>query len=131
MIAQQRMQPSVIIDDKQWYYKDPQNTVQGPFSSADMERWYAAGYFTMSLPVKRLGEQQFSTIEQLVTELGRLPFLTDISSAKQQQAIVSESQKLTPLIYSTASTVNNPYLDEYLMKQQARQNIQHTTSFNR
>jgi len=43
-----------------------------------MERWFAAGYFTILLPVKRLGETQFSTIQQLTKELGRLPFRTDV-----------------------------------------------------
>ena len=61
--------PSVVIDDKQWFYRDPQNTVQGPFSSADMERWFAAGYFTILLPVKRMGETQFSSIQQLTKRI--------------------------------------------------------------
>ncbi|CAF4504864.1 unnamed protein product [Rotaria sp. Silwood1] len=139
-IPQQRTQ--VIIDDKQWFYKDPQNTVQGPFSSADMERWFAAGYFTILLPVKRLGETQFSTIQQLTKELGRLPFRTDVSShpstpvqkqqQQQQQTIVSESQKFNPLPYTTSSTVNNAFIDDYLMQQsQSRQNLQHSLMFNR
>ncbi|CAF0949761.1 unnamed protein product [Rotaria sordida] len=136
IISQQRVQPPVIIDDKQWFYKDPQNTVQGPFSSADMERWFAAGYFTILLPVKRLGETQFSTIQQLTKELGRLPFRTDVStlpSPVQQQPIVSETQKFNSMMYATPSTANNPYIDEYLMQQQQqpRQNLQHSSLFNR
>ncbi|CAF3691301.1 unnamed protein product [Rotaria sordida] len=133
----QQQRTQVIIDDKQWFYKDPQNTIQGPFSSADMERWFAAGYFTILLPVKRLGETQFSTIQQLTKELGRLPFRTDVSShpstpvqkQQQQQSIVSESQKFNPLAYTT---VNNTFIDDYSMQQpQSRQNIQHPLLFNR
>jgi hypothetical protein len=138
IIPQQRAPAPVIIDDKQWFYKDPQNTVQGPFSSADMERWFAAGYFTILLPVKRLGETQFSTIQQLTKELGRLPFRTDIPSLPppvQQQPIVSEPQKFNPMTYATTSTANNAYIDEYLMQQQQqqqqRQNVQHPMLFNR
>ncbi|CAF1014462.1 unnamed protein product [Rotaria sp. Silwood1] len=139
IIPQQRVQPPVIIDDKQWFYKDPQNTVQGPFSSADMERWFAAGYFTILLPVKRLGETQFSTIQQLTKELGRLPFRTDAPTLplpvqqqqQQQQPIVSEAQKFNSMLYATPSTANNAYIDEYLMQQQqSRQNLQHSL-FNR
>jgi hypothetical protein len=139
IIPQQRT--SVIIDDKQWFYKDPQNTVQGPFSSADMERWFAAGYFTILLPVKRLGETQFSTIQQLTKELGRLPFRTDAPShpstpvqKQQQQPIAVEPQKFNPMTYaSTSSTSNNAFLDDYLMQQQqqSRQNTQHPLLFNR
>lgn len=133
--------PTTIIDDKQWFYRDPQNTVQGPFSAADMERWFAAGYFTTSLPVKRFGEAQFSTIQQLFKELGRLPFRSDAPShpsaapaVQPQQPIVSEAQKFNPMAYSATPPGNSAYLEEYLMQQQQqqqRQNIQHSMLFNR
>lgn len=133
IIPQQR--PPVIIDDKQWFYKDPQNTVQGPFSSADMERWFNAGYFTVHLPVKRMGETQFSSIQHLTQELGRLPFRTDVSSLpttpvqkQQQQSMVSESQKFNP----ASATSSNAFLEDYLLQQsQLRQNMQHSLMFNR
>ncbi|CAM4908108.1 unnamed protein product [Rotaria socialis] len=133
IMPQQRVQPSaVLIDDKQWFYKDPQNTVQGPFSSADMERWFEAGYFTINLPVKRFGEAQFSSIQQLTRELGRLPFRSDGPSIPPvvQQPIVSESQKFNSMIFGTSSTANNNYLDDYLLQQQPRKNIQQSL-FNR
>jgi hypothetical protein len=139
-IVPQQRPPPIIIDDKQWFYKDPQNTIQGPFSSADMERWFAAGYFTVVLPVKRMGETQFSTIQQLTKELGRLPFRTDVPSLpptpvqkQQQQPIVSEPQKFNPMTYTAPSTSNSAYIDEYLMQQQqqSRQNVQHPLLFNR
>ncbi|CAF4255406.1 unnamed protein product [Rotaria socialis] len=135
IISQQRT--SANIDDKQWYYKDPQSTVQGPFSSADMERWFAAGYFTVNLPVKRLGEAHFSTIQQLTKELGRLPFRTDVSSLpstpvqkqQQQQSMGPEPQKFH---LPSSATTNNAYIEDYLMQQsQLRQNVQHSTMFNR
>jgi hypothetical protein len=140
IIPQQRA--PVIIDDKQWFYRDPQNTVQGPFSAADMERWFAAGYFTVHLPVKRLGETQFSTIQQLTKELGRLPFRTDVPSLpttpvhkqQQQQSIAPEPQKFNPMAYvsSSSSTSNNPFLEDFSMQQQqSRQNVQHPLLFNR
>jgi hypothetical protein len=132
---QQRTQPAVVIDDKQWFYKDPQNTVQGPFSSADMERWFTAGYFTVHLPVKRMGEKQFSTIQQLTKELGRVPFRTDVpslpSSVQQQQSVAPESQKFNLMPYAPSSTANNAYIEEYLMQQQSRQNVPHSMLFNR
>ncbi|CAF3653802.1 unnamed protein product [Adineta steineri] len=127
----------LIIDDKQWFYKDPQNTVQGPFSSADMERWFTAGYFTILLPVKRLGETQFTTIQQLTKELGRLPFRSDAPSlpstpVQKQQPVVPEPQKFNPMTYATSSVSNNAFIDDYLMQQQqSRQNAQHSLLFNR
>ena len=55
------------LDMDNWLYQDPQGDTQGPFSSADMKKWYQAGYFTMDLMVKRacdlillpLGEREF------------------------------------------------------------------------
>ncbi len=134
IIPQQQQRAPVIIDDKQWFYKDPQNTVQGPFSSADMERWFAAGYFTILLPVKRLGETQFSTIQQLTKELGRLPFRNDVPSLpptpiQKQQPVVPEPQKFNPMTYTSSS--NNAFVDDYLAQQQSRQNVQHPLLFNR
>ncbi|XP_068619781.1 uncharacterized protein Gyf isoform X2 [Battus philenor] len=37
----------------QWYYQDPENVIQGPFSSKEMHKWYRAGFFTPSLMVRR------------------------------------------------------------------------------
>jgi hypothetical protein len=109
---QQRTQPAVVIDDKQWFYKDPQNTVQGPFSSADMERWFTAGYFTVHLPFR--------------TDVPSLP-----SSVQQQQSVAPESQKFNLMPYAPSSTANNAYIEEYLMQQQSRQNVPHSMLFNR
>jgi hypothetical protein len=102
-----------------------------------MERWYAAGYFTILLPVKRMGETQFSTIQQLTKELGRIPFRSDgpsLSPAVQQQPIVPEPQRFNPMTYATPSTTNTAYLDDYLIQQQqqqSRQNAQQSMLFNR
>ena len=101
-----------------------------------MERWFAAGYFTILLPVKRMGEMQFSTIQQLTKELGHLPFRTDLPPAVQpaQQPLASEPQKFNPMTYATTPTAGNAYLDDYLIQQQqqqSRHNVQHSMLFNR
>ena len=36
-----------------WFYKDPQGTLQGPFTAQEMAEWFSAGYFTMTLLVKQ------------------------------------------------------------------------------
>ena len=36
-----------------WYFKDPQGDVQGPFSSEEMRAWYEVGYLAPELPVAR------------------------------------------------------------------------------
>ena len=35
-----------------WFYRDPQNTVQGPYETASMRQWHEARYFTHDLPIK-------------------------------------------------------------------------------
>ena len=133
--------PTSIIDDKQWFYRDPQNIVQGPFSSADMERWFAAGYFTVLLPVKRYGETQFTTIQQLIKELGRLPFRSDASpvplpaTGSIQQPMVTETSKINAATYPTSSGKNNNYFEDSFVQSQAQQQqrsaAQQSALFNR
>ncbi|CAF5143053.1 unnamed protein product, partial [Rotaria magnacalcarata] len=76
----------------------------------------------------------FSTIQQLTKELGHLPFRIDVSSLpstpvqKQQQSMGSEPQKFH---LPSATTINNAYIEDYLMQQcQLRQNVQHSSMFN-
>lgn len=44
------MKPFIQTDE--WYYTDPQNNIQGPFSTENMRAWNEAGYFTLDLPLK-------------------------------------------------------------------------------
>ncbi|KAG5261309.1 hypothetical protein AALO_G00302450 [Alosa alosa] len=40
-----------------WFYKDPQGEIQGPFTTVEMCEWFQAGYFSMTLLVKRGSRQ--------------------------------------------------------------------------
>lgn len=46
-------------DAEKWFYLDPQNNVQGPFSNEQMAVWCAAGYFTLNLMMKRGSDPKF------------------------------------------------------------------------
>lgn len=35
-----------------WYYKDPKNNTQGPFSSYDMQQWYQQKYFDLKIKIQ-------------------------------------------------------------------------------
>jgi len=99
----------VIFDVKQWFYKDPQNTIRGPFSSDEMERWWQGRYFPAHLPVKRLGENEFTTIQQLWKELGRSPFSSDVQISQSHRAQVPTQLSFQRSISSNASTsVSSP-----------------------
>ncbi|KAL3209466.1 hypothetical protein MRX96_009202 [Rhipicephalus microplus] len=66
-----------------WLYKDHKGCVHGPFSGACMFTWLASGRFRVSLPVKRTCDRDFQRLGQLMTTLGRLPFVADQTSPNQ------------------------------------------------
>ncbi|XP_028988113.1 GRB10-interacting GYF protein 2 isoform X3 [Betta splendens] len=57
-----------------WFYKDPQGEIQGPFSNHEMTEWFQAGYFTMSLLVKRGCDELFQPLGEIMKIWGRVPF---------------------------------------------------------
>ena len=44
--------PTVSLAAARWYYRDPQGTVQGPFTTKEMSDWFDAGYFQSNLPIR-------------------------------------------------------------------------------
>uniref|UniRef100_A0A8C9ZXX4 GRB10 interacting GYF protein 2 n=1 Tax=Sander lucioperca TaxID=283035 RepID=A0A8C9ZXX4_SANLU len=57
-----------------WFYKDPQGEIQGPFNNQEMAEWFQAGYFTMSLLVKRGCDEVFQALGEIMKIWGRVPF---------------------------------------------------------
>ncbi|XP_072543515.1 GRB10-interacting GYF protein 1 isoform X1 [Salminus brasiliensis] len=57
-----------------WFYKDPQGEIQGPFSTVEMCEWFQAGYFSMSLLVKRGCDEGFQPLGDVIKMWGRVPF---------------------------------------------------------
>uniref|UniRef100_A0A8C6WWY4 GRB10 interacting GYF protein 1a n=1 Tax=Neogobius melanostomus TaxID=47308 RepID=A0A8C6WWY4_9GOBI len=57
-----------------WFYKDPQGEIQGPFSTMEMCEWFQAGYFTMTLLVKRGCDEGFQPLGDVIKMWGRVPF---------------------------------------------------------
>ncbi|XP_034149124.1 GRB10-interacting GYF protein 1 isoform X3 [Esox lucius] len=57
-----------------WFYKDPQGEIQGPFSTVEMCEWFQAGYFTMTLLVKRGCDEGFQPLGDVIKLWGRVPF---------------------------------------------------------
>lgn len=66
--------PSVHEAMQKWYYKDPQGEIQGPFNNQEMAEWFQAGYFTMSLLVKRACDESFQPLGDIMKMWGRVPF---------------------------------------------------------
>ncbi|KAG8135820.1 putative Glutamine rich protein, partial [Naja naja] len=84
---------------QKWFYKDPQGEIQGPFSNQEMTEWFQAGYFTMSLLVKRACDDSFQPLGDIMKIWGRVPFTPGPASplhmvmAQQQKAAVSSQQQ--------------------------------------
>ncbi|XP_026135824.1 GRB10-interacting GYF protein 2 isoform X3 [Carassius auratus] len=57
-----------------WFYKDPQGEIQGPFNNQEMSEWFQAGYFTMTLQVKRGCDEMFQPLGEMMKLWGRVPF---------------------------------------------------------
>ncbi|XP_051541511.1 GRB10-interacting GYF protein 1-like isoform X2 [Myxocyprinus asiaticus] len=57
-----------------WFYKDPQGEIQGPFNTVEMCEWFQAGYFAMTLLVKRGCDEGFQPLGEVIKMWGRVPF---------------------------------------------------------
>ncbi|KAJ5540952.1 hypothetical protein N7494_006028 [Penicillium frequentans] len=73
--AQQRTM--VMPDRMRWIYRDPQGSIQGPWTGLEMHDWFKAGFFSPDLQIKRLEDAEFEPLAQLVRRIGnsREPFL--------------------------------------------------------
>ena len=68
--------PITNPDINQWFYRDPQGTVQGPFTHNEMYDWFVNGYFSMDLLVRRGSDTNFSKLGDLYHSCGRAPFFS-------------------------------------------------------
>lgn len=76
-------QQQSIIGAERWFFIDSQNQIQGSFSSEQMAAWFAAGYFSMNLMIKRAKDDKFLPLSVYISNYGRIPFITE-SQLKQQ-----------------------------------------------
>ncbi|CAH1394663.1 unnamed protein product [Nezara viridula] len=63
--------------DKQWFYRDPQGEVQGPFTCTEMAEWFQSGYFTLNLLVRRACDPNYAPLGELIKLWGCIPFLPE------------------------------------------------------
>lgn len=93
-----------------WYYRDPQDQVQGPFSAVEMAEWYQAGYFDDSLCVRRANDQRYSKLGDLIEMCaGDMPFFA--------------SYRVLP-IQLAPSPASGPSPAEMMLQQQQQQHHQ-------
>ncbi|XP_041419380.1 GRB10-interacting GYF protein 2-like isoform X3 [Xenopus laevis] len=75
-VLDQRVKGPSLDNQQKWYYKDPQGEIQGPFSNREMAEWYQAGYFPMTLLLRRVCDDTFQTLGDIFKKWGRVPFST-------------------------------------------------------
>ncbi|KAI9757432.1 MAG: hypothetical protein M4579_003448 [Chaenotheca gracillima] len=76
-LPQNQQRTMVMPDRMRWIYQDPQGKTQGPWSGLEMHDWFKAGFFGAELLVKRIEEDEFLPLGQLIRQIGnsREPFL--------------------------------------------------------
>uniref|UniRef100_A0A3P8XME8 GYF domain-containing protein n=1 Tax=Esox lucius TaxID=8010 RepID=A0A3P8XME8_ESOLU len=105
-----------------WFYKDPQGEIQGPFSNHEMTEWFQAGYFTMTLLVKRGCDEVFQALGEIIKMWGRVPFAPGpappplLSDAGDQERL-KRQQELTALNLYQLQQLQY----QYLLRQQYAQ----------
>ncbi|XP_038573944.1 GRB10-interacting GYF protein 2 isoform X1 [Micropterus salmoides] len=104
-----------------WFYKDPQGEIQGPFSNHEMAEWFQAGYFTMSLLVKRGCDEVFQALGEIMKIWGRVPFTPGPAPPPLQgdgdQERLKRQQELTALNLYQLQQLQY----QYLLRQQYAQ----------
>ncbi|KAG9343163.1 hypothetical protein JZ751_014136 [Albula glossodonta] len=104
-----------------WFYKDPQGEIQGPFSNQEMMEWFQAGYFTMTLLVKRGCDELFQPLGEIIKMWGRVPFTPGPSPSPLlgdvDQERLKRQQELTALNLFQLQQLQY----QYLLRQQYAQ----------
>jgi hypothetical protein len=94
-----------------WFYRDPQGSVQGPFTTQEMGLWYTQGYFSGKLLLRRECDKLFITLGEMGKIYGRNPFVPIPDSPIPPPLQVSYSSKHTKMSHSKANvnyiTLNN------------------------
>ncbi|KAG8515588.1 LOW QUALITY PROTEIN: GRB10-interacting GYF protein 2, partial [Galemys pyrenaicus] len=105
---------------QKWYYKDPQGEIQGPFNNQEMAEWFQAGYFTMSLLVKRACDESFQPLGDIMKMWGRVPFSPGPAPpphmGELDQERLTRQQELTALYQ-----MQHLQYQQYLIQQQYAQ----------
>ncbi|KAG8445408.1 hypothetical protein GDO86_010261 [Hymenochirus boettgeri] len=109
--------PSLDSQQK-WYYKDPQGEIQGPFSNREMAEWYQAGYFPMTLLLRRVCDDAFQTLGDIIKKWGRLPFSTP--AAPRHSDLDSERFSRQQEI-SALYQIQQLHYQQFLLRQQYAQ----------
>ena len=93
--AQAEIFPDQIMPNPldNWYYRDPQGNMQGPFSAQNLVDWKDAGYFKDSLNLCRQGDSKIWTIAELSKYGGFAPPVQPASTHQANQYYMLQQQR--------------------------------------
>ncbi|KAJ3191065.1 proteasome core particle subunit beta 2 [Irineochytrium annulatum] len=78
-----------------WFYRDPSGSIQGPFSTDQMQDWYGKSYFSEDLPIKRDADAVFEPLSRYLLRYGRdRPFYEAVEEADALLAAKLEQSRL-------------------------------------
>ena len=95
--------PMTHEDALKWFYRDPQNEIQGPFTPHEMYDWFTAGYFAMDLLVRRGCDEYFTQLGELFKIWERIPFIHVQNSTPPPLRLQSSNSHQSLPINSSAS----------------------------
>jgi hypothetical protein len=102
--------------EPEWFYTDPQQQVQGPFSQENMKLWHEAGYFSKDLPIKLRQWSGFHAFYLVFPDLSRA--FTSIPSE------VRPNFPSMPALSSVHSLEHIHALEQQRLQEQLRQQEQ-------
>lgn len=88
-----------------WWYRDPQGSVQGPFTTSHMQEWFSGGYFPADLQVCHEGGAGY---EQLGEMAGRIGDPQDLFSKAALTFVALNQQSSAASASASASGLNTP-----------------------
>lgn len=115
-----------VVNDTDWFYRDPQDMVQGPFSAMEMAEWYQAGYFDNNLCVRRKNDQRFSKLGDLIDMCGgEMPFfvpyrplpMPEVPSMKVPPILPHRMNPAQAVAAAAAMLEMDPNIDPRLLRQ--------------
>lgn len=83
-------------NERIWYYKDPQNNVQGPFTGSAMYNWYKEGYFKDDLQIACIDVNNFITLGQFLDNIAK-PITSAQNIMKEMDPYYMENQRATDM----------------------------------
>ncbi|KAJ1981470.1 kinesin-like protein [Dimargaris verticillata] len=94
---------SPAVKEVNWYYRDPQGSIQGPFTSDVMQEWYVAGFFNPNLMISLGTDSDFQPLGMLIRRVQdeQTPFATACARLAAPPSYFS-----SPLVASQAPQYN-------------------------